>query len=110
MVIGGKGVRGQVVVVVRREGAGGGHCDLSCGGSQAVTIIVVGEGAEVVGEGAEVVGEGAEVVGEGARWLEWGWGVVVIVVGEGLGVGWLLEVREVGWGGVIVVVVGEGMG
>jgi hypothetical protein len=38
-------------------------------------------------------------------WLEVGWGVVVVVVGEGLGVGWLSEVREVGQGRVVVVVV-----
>jgi hypothetical protein len=36
--------------------------------------------------------------------------VVVVVVGEGLGVGWLLEVREVGWGRVIIVVIIRGGG
>jgi hypothetical protein len=51
------------------------------------------------------VGEGAEVVGDGVRWLEVGWGVVVVVVGKGLGVGWLLEVREVGRSGVVVVII-----
>jgi hypothetical protein len=29
----------------------------------------------------------------------------VIVMGEGLGVGWLSEVREVGWGGVIIIII-----
>jgi hypothetical protein len=64
---------------------------LSCGGSRAVTIVVVGEGVEVVGDGV--------------RWLEVGWGVVVVVVGKGSGMRWLLEVREVGQDGVIVVIV-----
>jgi hypothetical protein len=40
------------------------------------------------------VGEGAEVVGDGARWSEVGWGVVVVVMGEGSGMRWLSEVRE----------------
>jgi hypothetical protein len=57
---------------------------LSCGGSQAVTVIVVGEGAEVVGDGA--------------GWLEVGWGVIVIIVGERRG-------RRV----VVSVVVGGGV-
>jgi hypothetical protein len=37
------------------------------------------------------------VLGDGAGWLEVGWGVVVVVVGEEPGVGWLSEVREVEW-------------
>jgi hypothetical protein len=49
------------------------------------------------------VGEGAEVVGDGARWSEIGRGNVVVVVGEGSGMGWLLEVREVGQWEVMVV-------
>jgi hypothetical protein len=36
---------------------------------------------------------------------KWAGGVVIIVVGEGLGVGWLSEVREVGRGGVVVVII-----
>jgi hypothetical protein len=59
------------------------------------------------------VGEGVEVVGDGVRWLEVGWGVVVVVVGKGSGMRWLSEVREVGRGGVVVIVirvVGEGVG
>jgi hypothetical protein len=57
-------------------------------------------------------------VGEGVKeqrcWvMEWGgqkWagGVIVIVVGEGLSVGWLSEVREVGQGGVIIVIIRGG--
>jgi hypothetical protein len=62
---------------------------LSCGGSRAVTIVVVGEGAEVVDDGV--------------RWSEVGWGIVVVVVGEGSGMRWLSKVREVGWGRVVVV-------
>jgi hypothetical protein len=62
-----------------------------CGGSRAVTVVVVGEGAEVVGDGA--------------RWSEVGQGVVVVVVGEGSGMRWLLEVREVGQGRVVIVVI-----
>jgi hypothetical protein len=69
---------------------------LSCGGSQAVTIIVVGEGVEVVGDGA--------------RWSEVGRGVVVVVVGEGSGMRWLSKVREVGRGRVVVIVVIRGGG
>jgi hypothetical protein len=53
-----------------------------------------------------VVGEGVEVVGDGTRWSEVGQGVIVVVVGEGSGVGWLSEVREVGRGRVIIVVRG----
>jgi hypothetical protein len=45
------------------------------------------------------------VLGDGVGWSEVGQGVVVIVVGEGLGVGWLSEVKEVGRGGVIVIVI-----
>jgi hypothetical protein len=67
---------------------------LSYGGSWAVTIIVVGEEAEVVGDGV--------------RWSEVGWGVVVVVVGEGSGMRWLLAVREVGRGRVVIVVRGGG--
>jgi hypothetical protein len=37
-----------------------------------------------------------------------GWGVVVVVVGEGSGVGWLSEVREVGQGGVVVIIIRGG--
>jgi hypothetical protein len=65
-----------------------------CGGSQAVIIIVVGEGAEVVGGGVS--------------WLEVGWGVVVVVVGEGSGMRWLSEVREVGQGRVVIIIRGGG--
>jgi hypothetical protein len=32
-------------------------------------------------------GEGAEVLGGGAGWSEVGWGVVVVVVGKGSGMG-----------------------
>jgi hypothetical protein len=67
---------------------------LSCGGSRAVTVVVVGEGVEVVGDGA--------------RWSEVGWGVVVVVMGEGSDMRRLSEVREVGRGGVIIVVRGGG--
>jgi hypothetical protein len=87
-------------VVVGRVGVGGGRAcgsgwwPSSCGGSWAVTVVVVGEGVEVVGDGA--------------RWSEVGRGVVVVVMGEGLGMGWLSEVREVGWGGVVVVVIRGG--
>jgi hypothetical protein len=52
-----------------------------------------------------VVGEGAEVVGDGARWSEVGQVVVVVVVGEGSGMRWLSEVREVSQGRVIVIVI-----
>jgi hypothetical protein len=55
-----------------------------------------------------VKGEGADVVGDGARWSEVGWGVVVVVVGEGSGMRWLSEVREVGWGGVIIIIIRGG--
>jgi hypothetical protein len=48
------------------------------------------------------------VLGDGVGWSEVGWGVVVVVVGEGLGVGWLSEVREVGWGGVVIIVIRGG--
>jgi hypothetical protein len=65
---------------------------LSCGGgSQAVTVIVVGEGVEVMGDGV--------------RWLEVGRGVIVVVVGKGSGMGWLSEVREVGQGGVVIIII-----
>jgi hypothetical protein len=37
---------------------------LSCGGGQAVVVVVMGEGAEVLDDGAE--------------WLEVGWVVVVV--------------------------------
>jgi hypothetical protein len=67
---------------------------LSCGGSQAVTVVVVGEGVEVVGDGA--------------RWSEVGQEVVVVVVGKGSGMRWLSEVREVGQGGVVIVVIRGG--
>jgi hypothetical protein len=50
------------------------------------------------------------VVGNGAGWLEVGWGVVVVVMGERLGMGWLLEVRVVGWGGVVIVIIIRGGG
>jgi hypothetical protein len=83
VVIGGKGAQGQVVVVVRHEGVGGGRCH----------VVVVSWSPSFV------VGEGAKVVGDGARWSEVGRGVIVVVVGEGLGMGWLSEVREVGWWG-----------
>jgi hypothetical protein len=36
------------------------------------------------------------VLGDGARWSEVGRGVIVVIVGEGLDMGWLSEVREVG--------------
>jgi hypothetical protein len=49
------------------------------------------------------------VLGDGAGWSEVGQGVIVVVVGEGLGVGSLSEVREVGRGKVIIIVIrGEG--
>jgi hypothetical protein len=69
-----------------------------CGGGRAVVVVIVGEG-----------------VREQRCWvMEWGgqkWaGVVVVVVGEGLGVGWFSEVREVGWGGVIIVIIIRGGG
>jgi hypothetical protein len=54
------------------------------------------------------------VLGDGVGWLEVGWGVVVVVVGEGSGVGWLSEVRKVGGAGLSSSsssgVVGEGVG
>jgi hypothetical protein len=52
-----------------------------------------------------VLDERAEVVGEGARWSEVGQGVIVVVVGERSGMGWLSEVREMGWGEVVIVIV-----
>jgi hypothetical protein len=42
MVVGGKGARGQVVVVVRREGAGGGHCHVVVVG-QSLSLLWVRE-------------------------------------------------------------------
>jgi hypothetical protein len=44
------------------------------------------------------------VLGDGVGWLEVDWGVIGVVVGEGPGVGWLLEVREVGQGRIIIVI------
>jgi hypothetical protein len=45
-------------------------------------------------------------VDDGARWSEVGQGVVVVVVGKGSDMRWLLQVREVGRGWVIIVIRG----
>jgi hypothetical protein len=57
-------------------------------------------------------------MGEGVReqrcWVmerggwKWAGGVVVTVVGEGLGMGWLSEVREMGQGRVIIIIIRGG--
>jgi hypothetical protein len=49
-------------------------------------------------------------LGDGVGWSEVGQGVIVVVVGEGSGMGWLSEVREVGQGGVVVIIVIRGGG